>query len=191
MQEKEFSTFDIGKICSVSHTTVINWIERDELIAHTTPGGHRRVYLGDFIVFLKKYKMRIPPALLRAQGKLRVLIVDDEAKVLVMLARAFREHAPEFGVTTTQNGMEALIIVGREPPDVVILDVVMPNMDGVDVCKTLKAATAFKHIKVLVITGEKLTDVQRKYFMENVDGIFHKPFSALKLVKRAVQAVKE
>lgn len=191
MQEKLFSTLEIGRICNVAHTTVINWIERKELVAHTTPGGHRRVYLDDFIAFLKRYNMHIPPALLGAQGKPRVLIVDDDEEVLGMLARAFRDHAPQFSVRTTQNGMEALMIAGREPPDVVVLDVVMPNMDGMDVCKTLKAATAFKHIKVLVITGKKLAEPQRKYFLESVDGIFHKPFSAVKLVERAVQALKE
>ena len=191
MPEKVFSTFDVGKICNVAHTTVINWIERKELVAHATPGGHRRVYLNDFLVFLKKYKMRIPPALLAGQKKPGVLIVDDDAEVLVMLARAFREHAPQLSVSTTQNGMEALMIVGREPPEVVILDVVMPNMDGLDVCRTLKAAAAFKHVKVLVITGKKLTEQQRRYFMETVDGIFYKPFSSVKLVERAVQAIRE
>lgn len=191
MQEKEFSTFDVGKICNVAHTTVINWIERNELAAHSTPGGHRRVYQNDLLVFLKKYHMRIPPELLEAEKKPCVLIVDDDAEILVMLSKAFKEHAPDFRVRTTQNGMEALMIVGREPPDVIILDVVMPKMDGLAVCKTLKAGASSRHIKVLVITGKKLIGEQRGYFLENVDGIFHKPFSAVKLVERAVQALKE
>jgi excisionase family DNA binding protein len=191
MQDREFSTFEVGKICNVAHTTVINWIERKELAAHATPGGHRRVYLNDFLTFLKKYNMRIPAALLETNEKPGVLIVDDDAEVLVMLSRAFREHAPEFRVCTTQNGMEALLIVGREPPDVIILDVVMPKMDGLEVCRTLKAGKSSKHIKILVITGKKLTEAQRRYFMDNVDGIFTKPFSAVKLVERTVQAAKE
>ncbi|MBU2574159.1 MAG: response regulator, partial [Elusimicrobia bacterium] len=191
MQEKEFSTFDVGKICNVAHTTVINWIERKELAAHSTPGGHRRVYHNDFLAFLKKYNMRVPPELLEAEKNPGVLIVDDDAEILVMLSRAFKEHAPEFKVLTTQNGMEALMIVGREPPAVIILDVVMPDMDGLAVCKTLKAGAASRHIKVLVITGKRLTGEQRGYFLETVDGIFRKPFSAVKLVERAVQALKE
>jgi len=191
MQVKEFSTFDVGKICNVAHTTVINWIERKELTAHSTPGGHRRVYHNDLLAFLKQYHMRIPPDLLETEKKPGILIVDDEAEIIVMLARAFREHAPGFTVHTTQNGLEALMIVGREPPAVIILDVVMPHMDGIEVCKTLKAGALSKSIKILVITGKKLTDIQRKYFLENSDGIFHKPFSALKLVQRAVQAAGE
>jgi CheY-like chemotaxis protein len=191
MQEKEFSTFEVGKICNVAHTTVINWIERKELAAHSTPGGHRRVYYNDFLLFLRKYHMRIPPELLEAEAKPCVLIVDDDAEMLVMLSRAFKEHAPELKVRTTQNGMEALMIVGRAHPDVIILDVVMPGMDGLAVCKTLKAGEASNDIKVLVITGKKLTEHQRKYFLENVDGIYHKPFSAIKLVERTVQALKE
>ena len=191
MQSKEFSTFDVGRICNVAHTTVINWIERKELIAHATPGGHRRVYHNDLLSFLKQYNMRIPPELLETKKKPSILIVDDEAEVLVMLSRAFEEHAPEFTVRTTQNGMEALMIVGHEPPAVIILDVVMPNMDGLEVCRTLKAGESSKHIKILVITGKKITEQQRKYFLENTDGIFHKPFSALKLVRRVVQTARE
>ncbi|OGS12297.1 MAG: hypothetical protein A2234_05900 [Elusimicrobia bacterium RIFOXYA2_FULL_58_8] len=191
MQEKEYSTFEVGKICNVAHTTVISWIERKELAAHTTPGGHRRAYQNDLLVFLKKYKMRIPPELLEAERKPGILIVDDDAEILVMLSRAFKEHAPEFQVRATQNGMEALMLVGREPPRVIILDVVMPGMDGLTLCRTLKAGASSKQIKVLVITGKKLTVQERGYFMETVDGIFHKPFSAIKLVQRAVQAAKE
>ncbi len=191
MQKKEFSTFEVGRICNVAHTTVINWIERRELDAHSTPGGHRRVYRNDFLAFLKKYHMRIPPELTEAEKKPGVLIVDDDVEILAMLSKAFKEYAPQFKVRTTQNGMEALMIVGREPPEVIILDVVMPGMDGLAVCKTLKAGASSKNIKVLVITGKKLTEHQRGYFMETVDGIFHKPFSAVKLVERAVGALKE
>jgi len=191
MREKEFSTLEMGRICNVAHTTVINWIERKQLPAHATPGGHRRVYHNDFIAFLKKFNMRIPPELQETEKKPGVLIVDDDAELLAMLARAFKEHAPEFRVRTTRNGMDALMLVGREPPDVIILDVVMPNMDGLAVCKTLKAGEQSKYIKVLVITGKKLTEHQRAYFLDAVDGIFHKPFSAVKLVARAVQALKE
>ena len=191
MQEKEFSTFDVGKICNVAHTTVINWIERKELLAHSTPGGHRRVYHNDFLAFLKKFHIRIPPELLETEKKPGVLIVDDDAEILVMLSRAFREYAPQFRVRTTRSGMEALMIVGSEPPAVIILDVVMPKMDGLAVCKALKAGASSRHIKVLVITGKRLTAQQRGYFLETVDGIFHKPFSAVKLVERAVGALKE
>jgi len=191
MQEKEYSTFEVGKICNVAHTTVINWIARKELAAHTTPGGHRRAYQNDLVVFLKKYKMRIPPELLEPEKKPGVLIVDDDEAVLTMLSRAFREQAPEFRVSTTQSGIEALLMVGHAPPEVIILDVVMPNMDGLAVCQALKAGASSKFIKILVITGKKLSDQQRGYFMETVDGIFHKPFSPVKLVERAVRALKE
>lgn len=190
-QDREFSTFEVGKICNVAHTTVISWIDRKELPAHVTPGGHRRVYQNDFILFLEKYHMRIPPELLEAKKKPVILIVDDDEEILHMLSKAFKEHAPEFTVCTTQNGMKALMIVGHESPKVIILDVVMPNMDGLEVCKILKDKASSKNIKVLVITGKRLTERQRKYFLENVDGIFHKPFSAVKLVERAVQAAKE
>jgi len=191
MKEKEFSTFEVGKICNVAHTTVINWIERRELAAHTTPGGHRRAYQNDLIVFLKKYKMHIPPELLEPEKKPGVLIVDDDAEILVMLSRAFKTYAPQFRVSITQSGIEALMMVGHAPPEVIILDVVMPNMDGLAVCQALKANAASKYIKILVMTGKKLTEHQRGYFMETVDGIFHKPFSAARLVERAVLALKE
>ena len=191
MQTKEFSTFDVGRICNVAHTTVINWIERKELVAHSTPGGHRRVYYNDLLTFLKQYNMRIPPELLETEKKPSILIVDDEAEVLVMLSRAFREHAPQFNVHTTQNGMEALMIVGREPPAVIILDVVMPNMDGLTALKEMRAVGDDFGAIIFTGYGDESSAIQA--MREGAFNFIKKPIDLEQLivsVEKAIEKVK-
>lgn len=188
MQEREFSTFEIGKICNVTHTSIINWINRKRLVAHVTPGGHRRVYLSDLVAFLKKYGMTIPEDLKKRQPC--VLVVDDEQPVLDLIVYAFKEFAPEFKIRTTKNGVEALILIGKEKPDVVILDIIMPEMDGIQVCKKLRVAEDTKGIKIIAITGKNLLDSYSKFLEHNTDAFFQKPFSVVKLVKKTMECVR-
>lgn len=56
-----FTTFEVSNFCQVNISTVIHWIKTDKLKAYRTPGGHRRICKEDFITFLKKYNMPIPP----------------------------------------------------------------------------------------------------------------------------------
>lgn len=180
MQEKEFSTFDLAKICNVAHTTVINWIDQGKLTAHSTPGGHRRVYLPDLLSFLNQFKMRVPQELL--EKKHSILIVDDDKDVLAMLKRNMSEYAPEWNVRTATNGVEALVMVGNQPPSVLILDIVMPDIDGIAVCKQLKAGETTKNIDIVAITGKSLQSQEYKYLRENSIIMFKKPFSPQKLI---------
>ncbi len=81
----------------------------------------------------------------------RVLIVDDERQNRELLGIML---APEgFAVLTAANGMDALALVAREPPDIVLLDVMMPGLDGYQVVAALKGAAATRHIPVILLTG--------------------------------------
>ncbi|RLD16155.1 MAG: hypothetical protein DRI36_06100, partial [Caldiserica bacterium] len=60
MSEKTFTTFDIAKILDVYPSTVAKWIDKGELNAFTTPGGHRRVRKSDLVSFLKKHNIPVP-----------------------------------------------------------------------------------------------------------------------------------
>src|SRR5579885_1934753 len=100
-----FSTFEVGRICGVFHTTVINWVNKGKLKAHMTPGGHRRIALSDLIDFMRRFEMPIP-ADLENRPK-RVLVVEDNAAVQRMLARALQPFEG-IVVETCSGGLEAL-----------------------------------------------------------------------------------
>ncbi len=177
--EKTFTTFEVAKHCGVFHTTVINWVNKGKLDARVTPGGHRRIPLKVLASFMKKYDMPIPKDL--AGKRASVLIVDDEPLVTRTIARILARNPSKPQVFVCHNGVEALVLVGKDMPDVLILDLLMPVMDGHQVCRILKASKITKGIKIIVVTGERLSPVKKRNLRKNCDAFFRKPFDAAEL----------
>jgi two-component system, OmpR family, response regulator RpaA len=188
MSKKTYTTFEVGEICGVYPTTVINWVNQSKLPAFATPGGHRRIRREDLVAFLAKYNFPTPPELLG--GRRRVLVVDDDPDCAGMIRRAFQAHEEQFEVSEIHNGIEALVSIGRTPPDLVVLDVVMPIVDGGTVCATLRKNPDTRAIKILAITGKRMDDRAVQSIRSHADGLFQKPFKVEALVKRALELLR-
>ncbi len=150
-EAKKYTTTEIGKLLGVNYTTVNNWVRAGRLKAYKTPGGHRRILEGDLIDFLVKYEMPIPPEL-DPSSKPYILIVDDEEPYLRALKRWFQQ-ATNYRVETTTSGMEALLIAGEDKPVLMLLDIVMPGIDGIELCKTIKSRPSTAEVIVIGLTG--------------------------------------
>lgn len=174
-----FTTSEVARICGVAHTTVIRWIDEGKLKAHETPGGHRRIEQRDLAGFLKQFKIPVPPSL--GGERFRILAVDDETNVLSMIRRTFAKNSGEIEVQTTTNGMEALVALGKSHFDLIILDIAMPDMDGFQVCATIKQNPDLAGVKIIVITGKQLSEEQEEYLKVNAECVIEKPFSTLAL----------
>jgi excisionase family DNA binding protein len=180
--KKFLTTSEVAKICGVAHTTVIRWISEGKLKAHETPGGHRRIEQWDLVAFLKCFRIPVPASL--GDNRFKILAVDDETHVLSMMRRAFAKHSEEIDFHTTTSGMEALVMLGKSHFDLIILDVVMPDMDGIQVCITLKQNPDTSDIKIIVITGRPLLEEQEEYLRRNAECIIKKPFQPSILVEK-------
>lgn len=130
------STFAIAKMLHVDPGSVANWIDQDMLKAHRTPGGHRRVRAEDLVEFLREHKMAIPEELDVCPP--RVLVVDDQPAITRLIRRAIESAHPEYEVCEAHDGFRAGTVVASLKPDVVILDLRMPGMDGFEVCRTIR-----------------------------------------------------
>jgi two-component system, OmpR family, alkaline phosphatase synthesis response regulator PhoP len=118
------------------------------------------------------------------QGK--VLVVDDEVYILHILD--FILGAESYDVVTATNGEQALQKVRDEKPDLVILDIMMPKLDGYETCRMIKNDTATKHIPVILLTA-KGREIDQKLGREvGANDYITKPFSPNKLIER-VQAI--
>ncbi|MBN1943335.1 MAG: response regulator [Phycisphaerae bacterium] len=145
------STFAIAELLHVDPGSVANWIDQGLLKAHRTPGGHRRVQVDDLVKFLREHKMPIPAEL--DTTPIRVLVVDDEEGVAKLIARALRAQFPNFEVVEANDGFRAGTTIATIHPDVVILDLRMPGMDGYEVCRMIKAQDATRHAEVIAMTA--------------------------------------
>jgi excisionase family DNA binding protein len=174
MNQPVYTTFQISQYLSVDITTVMSWIDAGKLTAYKTPGGHRRVPHKDFLEFLKKYKMPVPSEILNPSPK--VLVVDDEPSVQKLVQRFIKKIDENVEITSATDGFEAGRKLESGTPDLVILDLNLPGMDGFKVCKNIRAAESTKDVKILAISGEGTDENKRKILSCGANEFMAKPF---------------
>lgn len=152
---------EAARFCGVDRRTMLRWAATGRIPSHKTAGGHHRVLRDDLLAFMAAQGMEIPGTL-RAPAPL-VLVVDDQDLVRRSLKSVLRRLLPEIRIEEASSGFDAGMIVAREKPRLVFLDIVMPGMDGVEVVRRLRddpdpevAAT-----NVVVISGA-LTEDRRE-----------------------------
>ncbi len=160
MANKNLSTFAIAEMLHVDPGSVANWIDQGLLKAHRTPGGHRRVAKEDLMTFLREHKMPVPEGM--ADTPTRVLVVDDEQAVAHMVAKALASARPDFEIVEAHDGFRAGTMVATLKPDVVVLDLRMPGMDGYEVCRLIKSQDATRHAEVLAMTAYPSPENEQK-----------------------------
>lgn len=144
------TTGEAAAHCQVSIPALKRWIRDGRLRAMRTPGGHSRIELREFQRFLQEHGM---PAYSVPSTETRILIVDDEPPILDVFVERLASGPRRFKLETAGDGYEALIKVGAFQPTLLILDVAMPRLDGIEVCRRLKATPETRAIKILGITG--------------------------------------
>ena len=157
---KTLSTFAIAKLLYVDPGSVANWIDQGMLIAHRTPGGHRRVATEDLVRFLRDHKMPVPDEL--DATPTRILVVDDEMPVAHMIAKAIKSAHPEYDVIEANDGFRAGTLIASKQPDIVILDLRMPGMDGYEVCRLIRAQEPTRQTEVLAITAYPSPETEKR-----------------------------
>jgi len=117
----------------------------------------------------------------------KILIVDDEPSIVMMVKS--RLAANGFAVVTASNGAEGIEIVKKDRPDLIILDILMPEMDGIETLTKLKASDETKDIPVIMFTAKGQTgDVEKAQEVGACDYIV-KPFSPPILLEKVKNAL--
>ena len=150
--KKPLSVGQVAEICRVSKKTVLNWIYDGGMKAFTTYGGHYRVWPANVKKFLDTTGMDIPFDYVDDRTT-HILVIDDDIDFSTILKSAITAELPEVEVTTTDDGYEGLMLIGELKPQLVILDIKMPKLDGFQVLELLKNRKTEQDLKVLVITG--------------------------------------
>jgi excisionase family DNA binding protein len=150
--KKPLSVGQVAEICRVSKKTVLNWIYDGGMKAFTTYGGHYRIWPANMKKFLDTTGMDIPFDFVDDRTT-HILIIDDDLHFSNILKSAIQAELPDVEVTATDDGYEGLMLIGELKPQLVILDIKMPKLDGFQVLELLRGRKAEQELKVLVITG--------------------------------------
>ena len=170
-----YTTHEVSRLLHVNPRSVINWIEQSLLPSYRTPGGHRRIRRDDLLAFLRKHQIPTPESLI--EGTLSVLVVDDESEIVDMV-KSFLLRQGGYEVATASDGISALLEVGRVKPDLLILDIMIPGVDGMEVCRRIKADTTNKTI-IIAVSGS--ADHENDIIRAGADVFMAKPLDMEKL----------
>lgn len=180
------TTNRIAGLIGVSERTVANWIDRGHLDAHRTPGGHRRVSPDELVQFLHAREMPVPKEL---QSERRVLIVEDDAQVARVLQSYLNPEITGYSVTWMADALSALMHIGHNKPHVVLLDILMPGMDGLEVCRKIRANPDLAEVRVIFVTG--YTDIDPDSICRDTGaiGVLLKPIRGPELNEAVAKAL--
>lgn len=128
-----------------------------------------------------------PDAEEEARNPFQILVVDNDHDTKKILKKKLQEY---FHVLTASNGKEALLLLKSQNVDVVISDIMMPEMDGYELCKAIKGNSKTKHIPVILITSDLSAEGKIKGFQAGTDAFLYKPINIQELLLRLENILK-
>ncbi|HWL08837.1 MAG TPA: response regulator [Planctomicrobium sp.] len=177
-----FTTGEAAKICKVSQQTIIRCFDSGQLKGFRVPGSRfRRIPRDVLYKFMKDNG--IPTDALES-GKRKALVVDDD-RDLVELLRDSLEADGRFEVRSANNGFDAGMMVKEYRPDVIILDVMLPDINGKEVCQRVRSDPSLDDVKILCISGMVEADRIQELRDAGANDFLQKPFEVETLIQRA------
>lgn len=141
-----------SEYCRVSSKTIINWVESGHIEAYKTVGGHRRIKKEALESFMEKQGIPIPKEEIIG-GRKRILVVDDDPIIVETIVLALEEDEFGYEVISASDGFEAGLQVNHFKPHLLILDIMMPDIKGYEVCKRVKSSPETKDTKIVVLSA--------------------------------------
>jgi excisionase family DNA binding protein len=176
-----FTTGEAAKICKVSQQTIIRCFDNGQLKGFRVPGSRfRRIPREALYKFMKDNG--IPTDALES-GKRKVLLVDDEPEIVELINKALDEDG-RFEVRIAANGFDAGMMVKEYRPDLIILDVMLPDINGKEVCHRVRADQNLEEVRIICISGMVEEDKIQELKLAGADDFIHKPFDVEVLIER-------
>ncbi len=191
-RKNEFiSTSEASRLCGVARTTVSKWIDEGLLNAFVTPGGHRKIERADLKDFIEKHGLAPKARTFEEGSKKKILVIDDNPDDIRLVQAAFLAAQDKYEVHSATGGFEAIYKIGEIKPDMVVLDIVMPDMDGFSVCKNIKSNPITKGIKVIAVTAYPDEEKRERALSFGIEAFFTKPLDLEALVKKMLSLLEQ
>jgi len=182
-----FTTGEAAKICKVSQQTIIRCFDSGQLRGFRVPGSKfRRIPREALHKFMKDNG--IPTDALES-GKRKVLVVDDDPDIVQLITQSLEEDG-RFDVRVATNGFDAGMMVKEYRPDLIVLDVMLPDINGKEVCHRVRADPTLVDVRILCISGMIEEDKIQELRLSGADDFMHKPFEIDYLIDRMCQLME-
>jgi len=171
LKKNMFSIPQAANYCSLSRGTLWKYVKLGELKASLTPGGQYRILKKDLESFMREKGM-YPLANYQPAEK-KILIVDDDPQIQKLLTKML--SAQKYETEVASSGFEAGAKVVKFKPGLIILDLIIPEMSGFEVCRLIKEDPNTSHIKILALTGYDTKENREKIMKAGADDYMVKP----------------
>ena len=169
-----FTTGEAADVCRVSQQTIIRCFDAGKVEGFRVPGSKfRRIPRTNLIRFMKDNSI---PLEYLDSGKKKILIVDDDAEIVELMVDVLGRDG-RFEVKTASSGYEAGIQTQRFRPDLILLDYMLPDVNGNVGCHTIKENPEFEHVKIIIVSGVIKQDEVDHLLKSGAEAFVKKPFN--------------
>jgi excisionase family DNA binding protein len=169
-----FTTGEAAEICRVSQQTIIRCFDSGRLEGFRIPGSRfRRIPRHSLVKFMKENDIPLDNI---ESGKKKVLIVDDDAEIVELIADVLARDG-RFEIKTASSGYDAGIATQRFRPDLILLDYMLPDVNGNVVCQTIRKNPEFENIRIIIVSGVVKQDEIDHLLKSGAEGFIKKPFN--------------
>jgi len=182
-----FTTGEAAEICKVSQQTNIRCFDAGRLKGFRVPGSRfRRIPREELIRFMKANDI---PTDEFAHGKTKVLVVDDDPQIVDLFKDVLGQD-DRFEVRTATTGYDAGLLTTEFLPDLMILDYMLPDVNGNVVCKTVRENPKLESMKILIVSGVVNREEIDDLLSSGADDFLKKPFDIDELMSRVTSLVE-
>ncbi len=173
-----FTTGEAAEVCRVSQQTIIRCFDAGRLEGFRVPGSRfRRIPRQSLVKFMKDNKIPLDSI---ESGKRKVLVVDDDAEIVELIVDVL-DRDGRFETETASSGYEAGIATERFRPELILLDYMLPDVNGNIVCQAIRGNPQFENIKIIVVSGVVKRDEIAQLIKSGAEDFIRKPFDVTEL----------
>ena len=182
-----FTTGEAAEICKVSQQTIIRCFDAGRLEGFRVPGSRfRRIPRQSLVKFMQDNKIPLDAI---ESGKRKVLIVDDDVEIVELIVEILRRDG-RFETETASSGYEAGIATQRFRPELILLDYMLPDVNGNVVCQTIRKNPEFENIRIIIVSGVVKQDEISQLLKSGAQDFIRKPFDVVELTGKITAALQ-
>lgn len=182
-----FTTGEAAKVCKVSQQTIIRCFDSGRLEGFRVPGSRfRRIPRQSLVKFMKANNIPLDSV---ESGRKKILIVDDDAEIVELIADVLVRDG-RFDTKTAGSGYEAGISTNQFRPDLILLDYMLPDVNGNVVCQTIRRNPDFGNIKIIIVSGVIKQDEIDQMLKSGAEDFIKKPFSIVELTRKITEVLQ-
>ena len=182
-----YTTGEAAEICRVSQQTIIRCFDAGRLEGFRVPGSRfRRIPRQSLIKFMKENKIPLDAI---ESGKRKVLIVDDDAEIVELVVDVL-ERDGRFETKTASSGYEAGMATEKFRPELILLDYMLPDVNGNIVCQAIKSNPEFENIKIIIVSGVVKQDEIAQLLKSGAEDFIRKPFDVTELTDKITEVLQ-